>query len=84
MHIRTYERGVEGETQACGTGSVAAAIITYLKAHPHVSSIPHAEIKVRTISGEVLRISFSLRERSPLNVWLTGSARFVAKGEYYV
>jgi len=83
VNARTYERGVEGETRACGTGSVAAAIITYLKANPNVLNKQKAKMKVRTVSKEILDITFDINEGRPANVWLKGSARFIAKGEYY-
>ncbi|WP_448588478.1 diaminopimelate epimerase [Thermocrinis sp.] len=53
IRIRTYERGVETETLACGTGATASAIIAYKKGL--VSSKP---ISVITRSGEVLTIDF--------------------------
>ncbi len=83
VNARTYERGVEGETKACGTGSVAAAIITYFKANPTIINKQNAKMKVRTASKEILDITFDINEGQPANVWLKGSARFIAKGEYY-
>lgn len=81
---RTYERGVEAETKACGTGSVAVAIVTYLRAHPGVKNKKGAGMKVKTQSSEVLTVTFDIKEGKIENVWLKGSAKFIAKGEYYV
>ena len=54
LMVRTYERGVEGETMACGTGAVASALVTALldQANPPVTVI--------TSGGEQLTIHFSL------------------------
>jgi len=82
--VRTYERGVEAETLACGTGSVAAAIISYLQIHPTVKTQKGASMKVLTSSKEVLEITFDLNEGGIIdNVWLKGTAKVIAKGEYY-
>lgn len=50
--IRTYERGVESETLACGTGIVAAAFVA------RVLGFGGSPVKVRVASGERLRVSF--------------------------
>ncbi|MFA5093514.1 MAG: diaminopimelate epimerase [Candidatus Omnitrophota bacterium] len=78
IQIRTYERGVEGETLACGTGSTASALIFALK--NNLNNL----IKVKTQSGEVLKIYFKKDNSNFKQVWLEGSARIVYKGEYYV
>ncbi|MDA8418101.1 MAG: diaminopimelate epimerase [Desulfobacteraceae bacterium] len=67
--IRTYERGVEGETLACGTGSVAAAIVT--RALGRASS----PVRVATASGEELMVHLKDEE-----VFLEGPARFIYDG----
>lgn len=82
--IRTYERGVENETKACGTGSVAAAIATYLKTNPDIKNKKGAKMRVKTAGGEILEITFDLLEGKIIDVWLKGSAKFIASGEYYV
>jgi len=82
--IRTYERGIEAETRACGTGSVAAAIAAYRKAHPSVHDAKRATMKVLTASGEILYISFCLNNAIVSDVRLKGGATVIAKGEYYV
>ncbi len=84
IDVRTFERGVEGETKACGTGSVAAGLITFLKANPNVQTKKNASMRVKTKSGEILKIMFDLNKREISNVRLQGSAKFIAKGEYYV
>ncbi|MBF0490696.1 MAG: diaminopimelate epimerase [Candidatus Omnitrophica bacterium] len=82
--VRTYERGVEAETLACGTGSVAAALISYLHTHPNVKEQKEASMKVLTASKEVLDVTFDLHEGHKIdNVWLKGTAKVIAKGEYY-
>ncbi|MFH0754443.1 MAG: diaminopimelate epimerase [Candidatus Omnitrophota bacterium] len=87
VSLRTYERGVEAETLACGTGSVAAALIGYLNGGGILHSSKNAAMRVVTRSGEMLDISFDLEmtQPSPLitNVTLKGSGKFICKGEYY-
>ncbi len=48
--MRTYERGVEAETLACGTGSVAAAAVAFFK------NKVQSPVQVRTRGGEILTV----------------------------
>lgn len=52
IKIRTYERGIEGETLACGTGAVASAILANRK------GLVEAPVQVQVASGEKLKIYF--------------------------
>jgi diaminopimelate epimerase len=76
--VRTYERGVENETLACGTGSTASAIVSVLKGH--VTS----PVQVLTKSGEKLRIEIRQKDGEIAQVFLEGKAQFVYKGEYFL
>jgi diaminopimelate epimerase len=66
--IRTYERGVENETLACGTGAVAAAVVL---AHLGLVAPP---VDLVTQGKELLRVSFSLTPEGADNVLLEGPA----------
>ncbi len=72
--IRTYERGVEDETLACGTGAVASAIIA---AEAERMASP---ITVETRSGEKLKVYFGLVKGNFKNVYLEGKAKLVYEG----
>ena len=90
--IRTYERGVEDETLACGTGSTASAIIFALKTasmgkiNPSTTLRIDTErsecINVHTKSGEILSVSFVRDGNKFKDVWLEGKARIVFEGQY--
>ena len=74
--IRTYERGVEGETLACGTGMCAAALI-----HNLLTNAP-SPIKVDVAGGDTLEIGFERSgENTFTNVTLSGPADFVYEGD---
>ena len=82
LMVRTYERGVEGETMACGTGAVASALIAVLleQANPPVTVI--------TSGGEKLTIHFSITvegsERQldlAAGIFLEGPAHETYEGE---
>ncbi len=75
LTVRTYERGVEAETLACGTGAVAAALAAYLsgRAKPPVA--------VLVKSGQTLRVHFTPVGESFEDVWLEGPARLIFEGE---
>ena len=75
--IRTYERGVEDETLACGTGSVAAAVVCANK------SERKSPVKVLTRSGGYLFIYFKEKNGKISDIYLEGDARIIYKGELY-
>ena len=82
LMVRTYERGVEGETMACGTGAVASALIVALleQAKPPVTVI--------TSGGEKLTIHFSLKGEESgrqidlaAGIFLEGPAHIIYEGK---
>jgi diaminopimelate epimerase len=73
ISVRTYERGVENETLSCGTGVTACAIAHVL--HGGISPV-----KIQTLGGQ-LSVDFELIDGNAKNVWLTGPAKNVFKGE---
>lgn len=76
LKIRTYERGVEDETLACGTGVTAAAIAAYETEKVNIN-----EIKVQTLGG-ILKVRFEKNSSDGYeNIWLCGPAEFVFEGE---
>ena len=72
--IRTYERGVEDETLACGTGMVACALIAH-ELHGFASPV-----SVLVKGGDTLRIGFEKDGSTYKNVTLFGPADFVFQG----
>lgn len=75
IRIRTYERGVEDETLACGTGSIASAIIAGLKGKVD------SPVKMFTRSGSVLTIHFELHDEVVKDAYIEGDARVIYSGE---
>ena len=72
--VRTYERGVEDETLACGTGCVAASLMMCLK---HQWSSP---VNVRTRSNVMLRVYFTFENGVFTQIYLEGDARVIYHG----
>ena len=73
--VRTYERGVEDETLSCGTGVTAVAIAASAS-----KRTPGESVKLHTRGGE-LSVSFRKDSDGYSEVWLTGPATQVFKGE---
>lgn len=78
LRLRTYERGVEDETLACGTGAVAAALVAWLAREDKFT-----EVCVQVPGGE-LRVAFEPEPESGrfVNIRLTGPARRVFEGTF--
>jgi diaminopimelate epimerase len=78
ISMRTYERGVENETLSCGTGTVAAAIATYLREQNKELTACY-EIQA---PGGILKIYFKRQDDGTFSdIWLEGSAKMVFSGE---
>jgi diaminopimelate epimerase len=75
IRVRTYERGVENETLACGTGSVAAVLSAALEGKISGNS---AQIETR---GGLLDVSFRRDDNNSFtDIWLKGPAKLVFHG----
>ncbi|MCZ6673425.1 MAG: diaminopimelate epimerase [Verrucomicrobia bacterium] len=72
--VRTYERGVEDETLACGTGVTAAAILSHLV---HQVEKP---VSLRVSGGDTLKVDFRIEDDTIDQVTLTGPAKAVYTG----
>jgi len=76
LKMRTYERGVEDETLACGTGATCVAIASH-----HLGKISGNSVKIKMPGGD-LKIEFEkTAEGKYQNIWLIGPATEVFKGE---
>jgi diaminopimelate epimerase len=75
IRVRTYERGVEGETLACGTGVTASALIS-AKLHGFTSPV-----SVKVQGGDLLEVSFREQNGAFEDVHLAGPADFVFDGQ---
>jgi len=76
LKVRTYERGVENETLACGTGAVASAVVARL-----LEKVV-SPVNVITSGGDQLEISFAVGPENTVDdVLLKGPALFIYQGE---
>ena len=75
LTVRTYERGVEDETLACGTGVTAAALLTHLI---HGQALP---LRVKVRGGDILTVNAEQDGDSFRAVTLAGPAVEVFSGE---
>ncbi|MER3484598.1 MAG: diaminopimelate epimerase [Chloroflexota bacterium] len=74
LRMRTYERGVEDETLACGTGAVASAVVA------STLGLVASPVTVVTTSGLPLTVRFTAKGNRATNVYLGGEARVIATG----
>ena len=75
--VRTYERGVEAETMACGTGVVAAAIVAARL------GLCESPVDVTTTGGEQLTVQFRIDGDTVTDVSLQGAARIIYEGNLF-
>jgi len=75
LDIRTFERGVEAETLACGTGVTASALAAALR-----TNMNKGDIKVNALGGQ-LKVYFERMNQGFSNIWLEGPAQLVFKGQ---
>lgn len=78
FRVRTYEKGVENETLACGTGVTAVAIAMH-----KINKTKSSKISL-PVEGGILEVSFFEENGSYKNVFLKGPAEFVFKGSIHI
>ncbi len=77
LEMRTYERGVEGETLACGTGAIACALVASAR------DLAASPVTVKTRGGEELVIHFKKRGHAFEKVWLEGNTSIIYQGRLH-
>jgi diaminopimelate epimerase len=75
LKIRTYERGVEAETLACGTGMVAAGLVAGRMGRVETP------VKITCASGDVIEVNYKLSGETAVDVTMLGPAAYVFTGE---
>ena len=75
--VRTYERGVEDETLACGTGVVASSLIAAFK------GLVKSPVSVKTQGGEVLRVHFEIEGKEVKKVFFEGDVHIIYEAEMW-
>jgi len=75
--IRTYERGVEDETLACGTGVVASALVAALK------GLVKSPVSIQTRGGEVLTVYFEIDGKEIKKVFFEGDVHIIYEAEMW-
>ncbi len=76
LFYRTYERGVEAETLACGTGAVAVSVIA------SKSGLTSSPVRCETSGGDILRVEFTLDSAGASDCYLTGPAVETFRGRF--
>jgi len=77
LFVRTYERGVEDETLACGTGAVASALVAAFKGWVK------SPVSIKTRGGEILTVHFELEAAEVKRVFFEGDVRVIYEGEMW-
>ncbi|HAY33404.1 MAG TPA: diaminopimelate epimerase [Ignavibacteria bacterium] len=72
LAIRSFERGVEAETLACGTGSISAALIYY------ITREQIKPVRLLTRSGQYLKVDFEINEKKLKSITLSGEAEKIS------
>ena len=75
LQVRTFEKGVEGETLACGTGITASAIAAFVKGVPGAEG--QTKYKLQCRRGDWLQVDFSEKDGRFTDVYLTGPAELI-------
>lgn len=82
LHVRTYEKGVEDETFACGTGIVASALASYIKGVTPSCTDQGSRVRFAIqAKRDQLAVDFIPSDTLAKDVFLTGPAVFVCKVE---
>jgi diaminopimelate epimerase len=77
LSVRTYERGVEDETLACGTGTVASALIAAFK------GMVKTPVSVKTRGGELLTVYFEIEGKEVKRVFFEGDVHIIYEAEMW-
>jgi diaminopimelate epimerase len=77
LSVRTYERGVEDETLACGTGAVASALIAAFK------GLVKSPVSIKTSGGEILTVHFEIEGRRVKKVFFEGDVHIIYEAEMW-
>ena len=78
LHVRTFEKGVEAETLACGTGITASAVAA---CYAEIPGAEEGSYRLQCRRGDWLQVDFKVSGDKYTDVYLTGTAEMVKKVE---